>query len=257
MNTSIPSAPRPVVVRGVVLGTGRPKIIVPLTARTRAELTAQGRDAVAAAPDLIEWRVDHLLAGGADPAAVVDAGRELVAVLDGLPLLVTLRTAAEGGEHALTDQEYFACYQELLAASVGDLVDVEIMRDVAAETIAAAHAASIPVVASNHDFDATPPRQELVRRLLLMAERGADVVKIAVMPQGPGDVLALLEATWEVRQEVAQPVITMSMAAAGVLSRVGGGVFGSAATFATVGAASAPGQVDVTTLRTVLNVVHP
>jgi 3-dehydroquinate dehydratase-1 len=120
-----------------------------------------------------------------------------------------------------------------------------------------AHAAGALVVASNHDFDATPPREEIVRRLLDMADRGADVLKIAVMPHDPGDVLALLAATWEASGRTERPLITMAMAGTGVASRVAGGAFGSAATFGTVGAASAPGQVELGALRAALAVVHP
>ncbi|GIG26859.1 type I 3-dehydroquinate dehydratase [Cellulomonas denverensis] len=249
-------ARRPVTVRGVTLGTGTPAVIVPLTARTPAELVAQAAPVVAARPDLVEWRVDHLLAGGSDLAAVVEAGRALVAALDGLPLLATIRTGAEGGELPMPGEEYLVVYRALLEAGIADLVDVELRHATAARVIAAAHDAGVPVVASNHDFDGTPDREEIERRLLAMAEQGADVLKIAVMPRSPEDVLTLLSATLAVRRRVDQPLITMAMAGTGVVSRLAGGVFGSAATFGTVGAASAPGQVEVDALRRTLALVH-
>ncbi|NKY10028.1 type I 3-dehydroquinate dehydratase [Cellulomonas hominis] len=254
----------PVTVRGTVLGAGRPKVIVPLTGRTVPALLDQARDVVAAGPDLVEWRVDHLgpgdaAPGDAAPADVVAAGRELRAALGRLPLLVTIRTAAEGGLAAVADADYVAVYRAVLEAGLADLVDVEVMRDEATvrTLVDLAHAAGALVVASNHDFDATPPQEEIVRRLLHMADRGADVLKIAVMPHDPGDVLALLAATWEASGRTERPLITMAMAGTGVASRVAGGVFGSAATFGTVGAASAPGQVELGALRAALAVVHP
>ena len=48
------------------------------------------------------------------------------------------------------------------------------------------------------------------------------------------------------------PLITMSMGALGMVSRVSGQVFGSAATFGSAGTASAPGQVPVVELRKML-----
>ena len=48
----------------------------------------------------------------------------------------------------------------------------------------------------------------------------------------------------------------MSMAKAGVISRLAGEVFGSAATFGAVKKASAPGQISVNDLRTVLTILH-
>lgn len=248
----------PVTVRGTALGAGRPKVIVPLTASTTDELLAQAEAALAAGPDLVEWRIDHLGGGAVSPTVAVAAGRELRTALGDLPLLATIRTSAEGGLAAVTDDEYVAVYRAVLDAGLADLVDVEVMRDEATvrTLVGLAHAADVVVVASNHDFDATPPRDELVRRLLLMAERGADVLKIAVMPRDPGDVLTLLAATWETSGRTDKPLITMSMAGTGVASRIAGGVFGSAATFGMVGRASAPGQVEVGALRAALGVVH-
>ncbi|WHP18794.1 type I 3-dehydroquinate dehydratase [Cellulomonas sp. ES6] len=258
--TSTPTpAPTPVTVRGTTIGGGRPVVVVPLTAATVEELLAEARTVVAAGPDVVEWRVDHLGRGVVGPTEATVAGRALREALGDLPLLATIRTTAEGGLAAVADDEYVAIYRAVVAAGVADLVDVEVMRsqEAVAELVALAHAAGVAVVASNHDFDATPPREEIVRRLHLMADRGADVAKIAVMPRDADDVLTLLTATREASTQLAVPLITMSMAATGVASRLVGGVFGSAATFGTVGRASAPGQVEVGALRAVLDLVHP
>ena len=65
-----------------------------------------------------------------------------------------------------------------------------------------------------------------------MQELGADIPKIAVMPQNKQDVLTLLAATEEMnRNHADRPIITMSMAGTGVVSRLCGEVFGSALTF--------------------------
>jgi len=139
-----------------------------------------------------------------------------------------------------------------------DLVDVEYRRDRAAveRIVAAAHARGVAVVASNHDFDATPPKDEIVARLREMQELGADICKIAVMPRSTADVLTLLDATRTMHEDHAdRPLITMSMGGLGVVSRIAGQVFGSAATFGMVGTASAPGQVDAGELRSALDLI--
>ena len=93
----------------------------------------------------------------------------------------------------------------------------------------------------------------MVRRLLFMQdELGADILKIAVMPQSRADVLSLLAATEEASRRAHQPVVTMSMGPLGVVSRVCGQSFGSAATFGSAKSASAPGQMDVSSLDCVL-----
>ena len=77
------------------------------------------------------------------------------------------------------------------------------------------------------------------------------------MPQSTSDVLTLLAATLEMQEQYAdRPIITMSMANTGVISRLAGEVFGSAATFGAVKKASAPGQISVNDLRTVLTILH-
>ena len=79
-----------------------------------------------------------------------------------------------------------------------------------------------------------------------MQELDADIPKIAVMPQNKKDVLTLLAATEEMVSEYAdRPIITMSMAGTGLISRLCGEVFGSALTFGAVGKASAPGQFSL------------
>ncbi|TGC75781.1 type I 3-dehydroquinate dehydratase, partial [Salmonella enterica subsp. enterica serovar Wilhelmsburg] len=120
-----------------------------------------------------------------------------------------------------------------------------------------AHQHIVAVKMSNHDFHKTPAAEEIVQRLRKMQELGADIPKIAVMPQTKADVLTLLTATVEMQERYAdRPIITMSMSKTGVISRLAGEVFGSAATFGAVKKASAPGQISVADLRTVLTILH-
>lgn len=90
-----------------------------------------------------------------------------------------------------------------------------------------------------------------------MQDCGADLLKLAVMPQDAADVLTLLSATLEMSEKYAkQPVVTMSMGAKGAVSRLAGEVFGSAMTFGSAGVASAPGQVSVPELKMALEVLR-
>ncbi len=253
-------------VRGVRLGGGTPAVIVPLTGADTAALVAQAAAVRAAAPDLVEWRVDLVdLVGAsaqraaADLDALVSIGRQVVEGLDGLPLLVTIRTVAEGGRASAEPEAYLATLAALVGAGIADLVDVEVMlgEETVRRAVRLAHDVGVPVVASNHDVRATPAREELLRRLRLMVELGADVLKIAVTPLDAGDVLELLAATWAASRTLDRPVIAISMGELGVVTRLAGGVFGSAATFATVGPASAPGQRDIAQVRAALALFEP
>ena len=57
-----------------------------------------------------------------------------------------------------------------------------------------------------------------------MEDLGADIAKIAVMPQSAGDVLTLLSATHKASQSLSCPLITMSIEGTAHKPSVRGGV---------------------------------
>lgn len=184
---------------------------------------------------------------------------ELRQVLGNTPVLFTFRTANEGGEKAIEPAAYAELNKRAAATGLIDLVDVEAFTgdEVVRDIIESAHESGVVVVASNHDFEKTPEKDEIVRRLRKMQELGADIPKIAVMPQSRKDVLTLLSATEEMASKYAdRPIITMSMSATGLISRLCGECFGSALTFGAVGKASAPGQMNASDLSEILNLIH-
>lgn len=245
-------------VRNIEIGTGAPKIIVPIVGVTKEEILSAARSFDAIPIDVVEWRVDWF-EGVFDFARVEDVLKELRDILGDTPLLMTFRTSKEGGEKDIDA----GAYKELniKAAKTGyvDFVDVEIFTGdkIVSEIIDAVHAAGVKVIASNHDFDKTPAKSDIIYRLRKMQDMGADIPKIAVMPQSKKDVLTLLAATEEMTSCYAdRPIITMSMTGTGVISRLCGEVFGSSMTFGAAGKASAPGQMGVEDLNTVLALLH-
>ncbi|MCI8599883.1 MAG: type I 3-dehydroquinate dehydratase [Lachnospiraceae bacterium] len=245
-------------VRNLLIGEGRPKICIPITGRTKEEILLQTEVVKKSRPDLVEWRADWY-----GDARIEEKQREalesLKEALGELPLLVTFRTKQEGGQQKIDRDEYETFLRQILGSGLADLLDVELFmgEDLMERIVTAAHENGVAVVASSHDFLKTPPRQEILKRLLRMQELGADLLKIALMPCDPGDVLTLLEATWEMKKNYAkQPLITMSMGSMGVISRISGETFGSALTFGAAGQASAPGQIDARKLKEVLESLH-
>ena len=250
---------RTVKIRDVVIGEGRVKTIVPITGTTADEAIAQARVIGGSAQtDVVEFRVDFLdiaLDGG----KLAALGPKVAAQLNGKPLIVTFRTKAEGGNKTIADADYGALYKTLLKAQFADLIDVEMFRSeaVVRRLVAGARQVGAFIVMSNHDFSGTPPAAELLARLRRQQELGADVLKLAMMPRDPSDVLELLRATWEMASRYAErPMMTMSMGGTGVVSRLAGEIFGSAMCFGMIGRASAPGQVEVERLAAVLDIVH-
>ena len=245
-------------VRGVKIGEGVPKICVPIVGKTKEEILAAAKSFADVKMDVVEWRVDWF-EGVLDFAQVEDVLKDLRPALGNTPILFTFRTSKEGGEKEIETDVYVELNQKAAKTGLVDLVDVEAFTgdDAVKAVVETAHANGVKVIASNHDFHKTPAKEEIVSRLRKMQELGADIPKIAVMPQNKKDVLTLLGATEEMASEYAdRPIITMSMAGTGVISRLCGEVFGSALTFGAVGKVSAPGQMGIEDLTTVLGLLH-
>ena len=248
-----------VTVRNVEIGAGMPKICVPIVGENRESILEQARTIKTLPADLVEWRVDYLNnVSSLSLLTVLTFLSELRNELGDIPLLFTFRTKREGGEKSISPQAYEELYKAILMSGLVDLIDVELFldRETVSRLIQTAHENGVPVIVSNHDFKKTPPKEELLDRLETMQDLGADILKIAVMPESTEDLLTLLAATEDGCRYLKQPIVSMSMGGKGVLSRVAGESFGSAITFGTAGAASAPGQLPAEELKEILEALH-
>ena len=245
-------------VRNVEIGAGIPKIIVPIVGITHEAIVEEAKTFDSIPVDVVEWRVDWF-ESVFEFDKVEAVLKDLRGALGETPILMTFRTSKEGGEKAIEPEAYAELNIKAAKTGLVDMIDVEIFTgdDIVTKIIEGAHAAGVKVVASNHDFFKTPEKDDIVGRLRKMQDMGADIPKIAVMPQNKKDVLTLLAATEEMYTEYAdRPIITMSMAGTGVISRLSGEVFGSSMTFGAAKKASAPGQMGVNELNTVLSLLH-
>lgn len=249
---------RPLILRGEALAGGRlPAVCAPLVARDRAALAAEAAQVAALAPDLLEWRVDFF-AALADREEVLAAARELRRAANGIPILFTRRAEREGGQPiALTEPQVLDLYAAVAASGCVDAMDFEMGN--AADDVARVRALTrrhgLALVLSFHDFRRTPDDAALAARFDQAQELGADVAKVAVMPQSMQDVHRLLGATLAASGRLAIPVVSMAMGGLGAVTRLCGGVFGSALTFAVGSAPSAPGQIAIAQVRATLDVL--
>ncbi|MDC7493274.1 type I 3-dehydroquinate dehydratase [Acinetobacter baumannii] len=235
------------------------KTIVPITAKTKEQALAQAQViANTADADLAEFRID-LLSFASDTKQVIALGHELKKILGNKPMIATIRTKNEGSQLEISDADYGKTYQAYLKNPFMDWLDVEMFRDqkVVSEIVQKAHQKKVLVVMSNHDFQKTPSQDEIEKRLLKQDQMGADVLKIAVMPKSKQDVFTLMNATLKVSQQTTKPLLTMSMGQLGTISRVATANMGGSYSFGMIGQASAPGQIDVTKLKQILQTVQP
>jgi len=245
-----PCVAEPFVVRGLEYGGARPLFCIPLVAADRQQLLDQAKVAHELAADLVEWRADFYR--DVTAAGFVDSLGRLRTALPKEAIIFTLRAKAEGGAQEISQVDRRTCIEAVAASGLADIVDMELSNElrVLESVVRVARGHGVRVILSFHDFLKTPANGELLEKIGSMHHRGADIAKIAVMPQTNGDVLRLLEMTLQARQRFPHlPLCTMSMGRLGVLSRVAGFLFGSDMAYAVGQESSAPGQIPIVEAR--------
>ncbi len=245
-------------IKGLEIGTGAPKVVASITGKTREEVSEEAEAIrVSADVDMAEFRLDYL-----DPevsnAELVELVSRVSTALMGKPLLVTFRSKSEGGKRELVDTDYFELYRAILDSGSADLIDIEMMKPESqiVNVISIARRKGVAVILSNHEFEATPSHEVIMGRLLRQQLLGADILKIATMPHSPTDVITLMSASVEMTTRHARkPLLTMAMGPLGITTRLAGELTGSALTYASVGSASAPGQLGAKSVNKVLQII--
>lgn len=244
---------KPLKLRNLMIGNGIPKICVPIVAASKEELQKElVQYKNCSNIDLIEWRGDYL------PEArnlefMTALAKEIRHTLPDFPILFTFRTKKEGGEQEITFSDYIKLNFTLAQSKLVDIIDLEFFSSSDAEelmdSINKLHHTGVKIILSNHDFSKTLEEQIILSRLSAMEKMGADIAKIALMPQTASDVVTLLSATVKAESSLNIPIVTMSMGKLGMISRISGGTFGSAITFGSLTKSSAPGQIPVDKLK--------
>lgn len=249
---------RPVTIGNKVIGGAAPLICLPIVAKNTKELLQQVGELIPLKPDIIEWRID-----GFDDVENIDnslqALSELRNAIGSTPLIFTCRIDREGGMRSISREKRL----ELITAAVGtghlDIVDTELCndRDFIEKVLEGVKQQDAKLILSFHDFEKTPDESDILNRLIRAQQLGAHIAKAAVMPKSYSDVLVLLSATLKARTQALEiPIVTMSMAAEGGVTRLAGGLFGSDITFAIGKSASAPGQIPIGDLRQAMSVLY-
>lgn len=239
-------------VKGRLISPTAPSICVSLIGENIKELVAEANKMRYFNPDLVEWRVDYFQ----NPDRifnVMDALRAINEVIHDYPLIFTCRDWKEGGNTNVDWDHKISMICEVISSGFVDIVDIELKagKDRISKVISEARKHEVYVVISTHDFDGTLSKDDIVEILLKQQEAGADIAKVAVMPNDIQDVINLLDATAIFTKLHAKiPVITVAMSQLGLISRLAGFLYGSAITFAAAThRGSAPGQVSVAQTR--------
>lgn len=238
----------------ITLSNNQARVCVPVMGKTTEEVLQQLKSVVAMEPDIIEWRGDFFETDNNE--GYLNVLKQMKDVNENIPVIFTIRTDSEGGNKKIGWNEY--CDLCLFIAEKGkefnvEFVDVEVFKDDKAnELINSLHEKGMNVIGSNHHFDKTPDKEEMVKILSTIEKSGADVCKLAVMPRDKKDVEVLIEASKETDEKIKAPIITMSMGELGAVTRVIPKITKTSVTFAAGVSASAPGQPGIKVVRKLL-----
>lgn len=245
------------IIKDKTIGEGRPLICVSIMEKSKNGIISEAKRLVESGAEMLEWRVDAFEEIGS-LNAIREVLQELGKVVTDCIFVYTFRSKAQGGLLELDEESIVDLHEVAAESKVVDFVDVEYFAvENCSKEIRNLQKMGVHVIASHHDFEQTPDENTMSLLLEKMLEGGADIVKLAVMPQNTLDVLSLLKVTTEFKKIYpSSPVITMSMGPIGSISRVAGEYFGSCVTFGAGAKASAPGQIERGKLLEMLEILH-
>jgi 3-dehydroquinate dehydratase/shikimate dehydrogenase len=238
-------------------------VCVPITVHALESAVAEAIRSVEHGADLVELRADGFFSGD-DPAAAAAMIRSITAASP-LPVIVTCRSQAEGGEYEGDDDALAAFYRAVCdphdAARLPRYIDVEharfqrsaalrqAVRQIVADTSSGGHG-NPSLILSFHDFNGRPA--DLFRKLATMREHAEPaVIKVAFRARSLRDALEALHLP----DSSDRPMISLAMGEFGLISRVLAPKFGGMLTFASLRAATvtAPGQPTMAELLNLYN----
>ena len=197
--------------------------------------------------DIIEWRADFL-----PKEAILQVAPAIFEKFAGRELVFTLRTRSEGGQIELSSEEYVQIIKEVAQLYQPDYIDFEYFsyKDVFDQML------DFPnLVLSYHNFQETP--ENLMEILSELTSLNPKIVKIAVMANTEQDVLDLMNFTRGFKTlNPEQEYVTISMGKVGKVSRITSDVTGSSWSFASLDEASAPGQISLSSMKKIRELLN-
>ena len=212
------------------------KIAIPIFQETCKDVIEVARDCIDKGADILEFRIDGLK----DPD--INEIKNTIQEIN-FPTIATNRINTEGGSFRGTEEERFNILYE--CCDLADYVDIELQSD--DEYINKIHETGVKTIVSYHDFEKTPDLNEILYIVEKEHEMG-DIAKVAFMPQDLEDTLTILAVLSH-----CEDTIAISMGDLGSYTRVIAAKFNAPFTFAVVNDNTAPGQIDIDTMKSLMN----
>lgn len=191
--------------------------------------------------DIVEVRLDFI---GADAPQWMEHARAIEA--RGLPVVVTVRLAEEGGQWNQPDESRLPLFENALGHLAA--ADIELRSPLVEQVSALARQHQRALIVSHHDFEKTPTLDEL-RHIMTRAATYGTVVKISAFIRTEQDI-ATLRALFHEKCPV--PLCLIGMGSLGAQTRVEFPKLGSCLTYGYLDTPVAPGQVSAPELMRLL-----
>ena len=212
------------------------KIAIPIFQDDCKNVIEVANDCINKGADLLEFRIDAL--SNPDIGEIQDTIKEI-----DFPMIATNRIDSEGGSFKGSEEERINILYE--CAPFVDYVDIELQSN--DEYINKIHDTGVKTIVSYHDFEKTPELDEIMYIVKKEQEMG-DIAKVAFMPKELEDTLTILAVLSHCENTIA-----ISMGDLGSYTRIMAAKFESPITFAAGTDVTAPGQIDIETMKALLN----
>ena len=212
------------------------KIAIPIFQQKYEDVVEVALDCIDKGADVLEFRIDAL--ENPDIGKIKNTIEEI-----NFPMIATNRINTEGGSFNGSEKERFDILYE--CCDLVEYVDIELQSS--DEYINKIHETGVKTIVSYHDFDKTPDLNEITYIVDKEHELG-DIAKVAFMPKDLEDTLTILAVLSH-----CEDTIAISMGDLGSYTRIMASKFDSPITFAAGRDVTAPGQIDIETMKALLN----
>lgn len=235
----------------------RPAVVGTVTKSVK-ETSAAGKKAGA---DILEVRLDLLLnntpgfekylKGDFEDPILIDQLKMWIkeAKETDLPVIGTLRSKKEGGAFEGKEADQINLIKEILP--IVDFADIE--RKISKKNIRSclkiAERYNTKIIISSHFFDEKdmPSLKKIENVLEKSFEKGADIAKVAVMPETKEDVLKLYQAG--LRSKKPEKICLIAMGELGKQTRILAPFYGSILSYGYIDEEAAPGQLPIEKIK--------
>ena len=218
------------------------KIAIPVLKKNTEDIITTAKDYIKKGADILELRIDGIVDANSNTI------REIIEEI-AFPIIATNRSKDEGGYFIGSERERINILKSCCNLEYVEYIDIELQTDPCLRNyiLGKCKENGVKTIVSFHDFEKTPPVDDLLS--IVKEEKSyGDIAKIAVMPNNLEDTISILAI-----MSRCDNTIAISMGELGSYTRVIASKFNAPITFATGGDVTAPGQIDIETMKLMLN----